>query len=221
MKLGCTKWGLILAVYALSGCYGMGAAMVESIATGVLMGGGIPSYSMPVDYRSQAEKEIKSGTYDPGLWAEALVLVDGDEEKRYAKYIELRAEQLYSEARALKWLELDAKRGNAKAQHNLGVMYLEGQGVTQDYKIALHLFQLAAEQGDAEAHWSLGFMYQNGFGVTQDPVRAYMWWDIAASKGNADAAGGLTELQGDYSPAQLEKAQELARECVAKNYKDC
>ena len=95
MNLGCTKWGFILAIFALSGCATIGGALVGTIATGVLLGGGIHSVSTP--YQGQAEKEIKSGTYDPELWAEALVLVDGDEEKRYAKYIVLRAWQLEHE----------------------------------------------------------------------------------------------------------------------------
>jgi len=48
-------------------------------------------------FYGQAEKEITSGTYDANLWAKAFVLVEGDEQKRKAKYIELRAYQLYNE----------------------------------------------------------------------------------------------------------------------------
>ena len=47
------------------------------------------------DYYGEAEKEIISSSYDPNLWARALVLVEGNEQKRKAKYIEIRAEQLY------------------------------------------------------------------------------------------------------------------------------
>ena len=71
-------------------------------ATVIVVGAVVGAVLAPAVYRSQAEKEIKSGTYDPELWAEALVLVDGDEEKRYAKYIELRAEQLSRENEATK-----------------------------------------------------------------------------------------------------------------------
>jgi len=53
-------------------------------------------------YYGQAEKEIVSGTYDDNLWAKAFVLVEGDEQKRKAKYIELRAYQLYSQSAATK-----------------------------------------------------------------------------------------------------------------------
>src|SRR5450756_771360 len=47
-----------------------------------------------------------------------------------------------------------AKQGNADAQTELGVMYDNGQGVTQDYKEALKWFQLAAAQGLSLIHIS-------------------------------------------------------------------
>ena len=50
------------------------------------------------DYYGAAEKEVTSNAYDKNLWAIALVEAEGDEQKRKAKYIELRANQLYSES---------------------------------------------------------------------------------------------------------------------------
>jgi hypothetical protein len=47
-------------------------------------------------YYGEAEQEITAGTYDKNLWARALVEVEGDEQKRKARYIELRAEELYA-----------------------------------------------------------------------------------------------------------------------------
>jgi len=55
------------------------------------------SATPPIEYYGQAEEEIKTNIYDKNLWAQALVEVEGDETKRKAKYIELRATQLYSE----------------------------------------------------------------------------------------------------------------------------
>jgi TPR repeat protein len=48
------------------------------------------------------------------------------------------------------WTPL-AEQGDAVAQFNLGVMYQQGQGVSQDYQTALKWYALAAEQGDAKA----------------------------------------------------------------------
>jgi hypothetical protein len=47
-------------------------------------------------YYGEAEQEITDGTYNKNLWARALVEVQGDEQKRKAKYIELRAMELYA-----------------------------------------------------------------------------------------------------------------------------
>ena len=49
-----------------------------------------------------------------------------------------------------------AEQGDAKAQYNLGVMYVAGQGVTQDYGEAARLLRLAAEQGFAQAQSMAG-----------------------------------------------------------------
>lgn len=49
-----------------------------------------------IDYYGEAEEEVNSESYDKNLWAKAFVLVEGDEQKRKSKYIELRANQLYS-----------------------------------------------------------------------------------------------------------------------------
>jgi hypothetical protein len=76
--------------------------MAGAVIGGAMMGSMV-NVSMPVNYHGQAEKEIKSGKYDPKLWAEALVLVEGDETRRYAKYIDLRAAQLEHEAQAPVW----------------------------------------------------------------------------------------------------------------------
>ena len=122
---------------------------------------------------------------------------------------------------AIKWFSLAAEQGYADAQNNLGFMYDIGLGVSQDYKTAMKWFTLAAEQGHAFAQGNLGFMYAFGKGVLKDYVYAHMWGNIAAMNGSE--LGG--ELRDDFEkqmiPSQLEKAQDLARECVAKNYKGC
>ena len=116
---------------------------------------------------------------------------------------------------------LAAAQGYADAQFNLGTMYDNGQGVTQDYREAVRLYGLAAAQGNARAQFNLGSMYGNGQGVTQDKVYAHMWWNIAASSGHARAVKNRDIVAGRMTASQLEKAQDLARDCVAKNYKGC
>ena len=48
-----------------------------------------------------------------------------------------------------------AERGDAKAQYNLGVMYANGNGVTEDDEEAVKWYRKAAEQGVEEAQRAL------------------------------------------------------------------
>jgi TPR repeat protein len=122
---------------------------------------------------------------------------------------------------ALKWTKLAAEQGLALAQYNLGVMYDQGIGPIQDDKISVKWYRLAAEQGNADAQTNLGVMYGMGRGLIQDVVYAHMWGNIGASKGNENG-GKVRDLAAtQMTPSQLEKAQDLARECVRKNYKGC
>ena len=118
------------------------------------------------------------------------------------------------------WTPL-AEQGFANAQFNLGLMNANGQGAPQDYKAAVRWYTLAAEQGNSLAYKKLGLMYEMGTGVIQDNVYAHMWWNIAASSGDKDAVKYRDFLAGILTPSQIAEAQDLARECVAKNYKGC
>ena len=60
-----------------------------------------------------------------------------------------------------------AEQGDAEAQHNLGLCYINGYGVQQSYEEAAKWFRKAAEQGNASAQYDLGLCYDNGDGVQQ------------------------------------------------------
>ena len=83
-------------------------------------------------------------------------------------------------ATALKEFRPLAEQGDADAQFNLGVMYEDGQGVTQDYKKALKWYRLAAEQGDATAWHQLGVMHHYGWGVKTNYKEALRFYRLAA-----------------------------------------
>ncbi len=114
-----------------------------------------------------------------------------------------------------------AKQGNAKAQSNLGLMYYNGQGVTQDYAKAVKWYRKAAEQGNARAQNNLGLMYGKGLGVPQDYVQAHMWFNIAASRHplgrDRDTAVKNRDLAASrMTPAQIAEAEKLAQEWKPK-----
>lgn len=124
-------------------------------------------------------------------------------------------------ATAIKLWRPLTEQGDARAQNNLGVMYEKGQGVLQDYKEAVRLYRLAADQGNVPAQSNLGSMYANGHEVLQDYARAHMWWNLASAAGNATSIKNRDKVAKLMTPQQIEKAQELAKACQARNFKGC
>ena len=133
----------------------------------------------------------------------------------------LRAIQKEDYQTALKKWKPLAEEGNSDAQFALGYMYLQGKGVVMDYKKAMKWFRLAAEQGDSDAQNNLGLMYAVGNGVVEDRVYARMWFEIAASNGSEGAKKNLEASSNTISKADLEEAQNLAKDCAKKRYKEC
>ena len=124
-------------------------------------------------------------------------------------------------ATAVRELTPLAEQGEPGGQFFLGVMHDEGKGVPQDDKTAFKWYQLAAEQGDPLAQSRLGVMYGMGQGILKNTVYAHMWFNIAASSGDEIASNNRDIAAKQMTPQQLAEAQNLARECVAKDYKGC
>ncbi len=102
------------------------------------------------------------------------------------------------------------------AQATLGLMYAEGEGVSQDYQEAVRWYRLVAEQGHASGQFSLGAMYVAGQGVPKDYVLAHMWLNLAAAKRVKKAVKGRDLLEILMTPNQIAEAQRLAREWTPK-----
>ena len=64
-------------------------------------------------------------------------------------------------------------------------------------------------------------MYDEGEGIPEDDIFAYMWWNIASSLGDKDARDNKGIVAEEMPPTQIEKAQELSKQCLNSNYKDC
>ena len=52
-------------------------------------------------------------------------------------------------------------------------------------------------------------------------VYAHMWFNISASNGDETGKEMKEMMTKNMNPSQIEQAQDLARECVKKNYKGC
>ena len=122
----------------------------------------------------------------------------------------------------MRWYRLAAEQGHAGAQSNLGVMYANGEGVLKDDAEAVRWYRLAAEQGHAGAQYNLGLMYAKGEGVLKDSVLAHtVAANIAGANGNEAARELRDSLERDMTRAEVSRATELARVCMASDYQDC
>ncbi|WP_299374776.1 tetratricopeptide repeat protein [uncultured Kiloniella sp.] len=99
-------------------------------------------------------------------------------------------------AKAHKLYRMSAKDGDELAQFNLGLMYLQGKGVSQDYDEAVKWFRLSADQGYAKAQYNMGVAYDQGMGVKKDEKESFRWNKLAAESGHA---GAQFQLAYDYA----------------------
>jgi TPR repeat protein len=110
---------------------------------------------------------------------------------------------------AKEWRPL-AEEGDAIAQFNLGLLYLDGHGVPQSPMEAANWFRRAAEQDYTQAQHNLGAMYGSGQGVKRDYVQAYKWLNICAAKGNSGCVTQRDLIAKKLKPGQVAEAQRLA-----------
>ena len=90
-----------------------------------------------------------------------------------------------------------------------------------NYEVALQEFRPLAEQGIAEAQYNLGVMYGNGEGVLADYKRAHMWLNIARYNGLKKAGDAIELVERNMTGSDISRAQDMAKRCVASDYKDC
>lgn len=119
------------------------------------------------------------------------------------------------------WYQRAIDEGHTYAMYNMGYSYLNGIGVVQNYEVAKTLFKSAAEENHSLAQERLGSMYREGQGFEKNLLFAHMWLNISASNGNKFAKNDRSEIEEFMSEQEIISAQNLALECVAKNYKNC
>lgn len=102
---------------------------------------------------------------------------------------------------AYNWFQKSAEQEFPPAQYQLGQMYHNGEGISQNLKQATHWFkkamryyEVAAVKGNNQAQYKLGQMYYNGEGVPQDLILAEQWYRKAAEQGNAKAQYQLGKM---------------------------
>ena len=112
--------------------------------------------------------------------------------------------------RSLKELQTAAKRGDASAMCELGMMYQEGNGVRQDDDESYKWLKKSALLGNNEGQFEIGKCYHLGIGVGVNYAEAKKWYEKSANQGNMKAQCHLglmdyngTGVQKDYSKAKM------------------
>lgn len=115
-----------------------------------------------------------------------------------------KAGELFEKAKQLgsKMAEERLRQMEPETQYRLGLKFMEGRGVAQDYTLARSWFSRAAEQEDVGAMVWLGHFLANGLGGDVDMKAAVELFEKAAQHNSAIA---LMEIGGLYRSGQFYK----------------
>lgn len=160
--------------------------------------------------RAEVQRAEPSIAQVPQRAAPAPTLPSATDSKPGAAPVTATAPATGGDAQLLAQLRASAAKNDAKAQHDLALLMMEGRLVARDQKAAGELFEKAAVQGLANAQYNLGVIYDNVIGRPVDQTMAYFWYSAAADQGHIAAQYnlGVAAAQGkgaprDYSVAAL------------------
>lgn len=104
------------------------------------------------------------------------------------------------------WLPL-AEAGNPNAQFGLGMLFMDGMGVAQDFDEAVYWLFKSADQDFPPAQYHLGKVYERGIGVQPDIKRAIHWWERAAEQDMGAAQYRLGQIYWDGEGVPVDKTR--------------
>src|SRR3970282_1293199 len=102
------------------------------------------------------------------------------------------------------------------AQYYLGMMYLKGQGVAQDYEEAGEWFRKSSENRLPQAQYKLANLYTEGKGVPKDYEFAFLWYSTGAAHNHALSKKAVENAKARLSGSELKEAQKLLTEFIEK-----
>lgn len=105
---------------------------------------------------------------------------------------------------------------DALAQYYLGVMYLKGQGVEQDYEEAGNWLRKASENRLPQAQYKLANLYTEGKGVPKDLEFAYVWYSVGAAHQHQLSVKAVDKAKARLSETEFTEAQKLIPEYLEK-----
>ena len=176
----------------------------------------------PADYRDDSERSADEAfalgmRYKQGDGVEQSDEKALEQFKRAAEFGHIHAQLLVGSyyygknqcEEAAKWLQMAADLGNSDALFQLGVFYIEGDGVEQDLEKAAKYFHRAARRQHADARYAYADCCSQGIGVEKDEAKALKWFEAAAEQHHVDAMYRLGQCyeQGLGTKKDLAKAR--------------
>ena len=98
---------------------------------------------------------------------------------------------VFADAANIKDIEKRAQKGEAEYQYDLGMLYIRGEEMKQNFAEGIKWLKLAAAQKNADAAYQLCVMYENGEGVEKNEAESMKWCRLAAEAGSGDAQQAL------------------------------
>lgn len=110
-----------------------------------------------------------------------------------------------------------AEIGDPYEQFALATRYATGDGMSQNYNLALHWFLKAAEQGHVGAQDTLGAYYWLGHGAPKDVTKAYFWSVLARASGKEGSKVRVAFMSSQLTRAQAQAIQREANEFIRQH----
>jgi uncharacterized protein len=111
----------------------------------------------------------------------------------------------FDSSEAARWYLKAAEQSHVRAQYNLGLMYLKGQGVARDKALSRLWMSKAANLGDAGAQYEFG-MREHRLSLDESSefalelkIEAYKWLLLAAAQGYGDSEIGCDFVAMDLT----------------------
>lgn len=113
----------------------------------------------------------------------------------------------------------EAEGGDPDCMENLAQLYLNGDGVEQDFKKSAYWWEKLAKTDNAIAQFNIGLFYAKGCGVDRDFAKAAHWMKKAAENGDEDAIVSMEIYESAVD--NLKRAMEgdpIAQAEIAKTF---
>lgn len=95
---------------------------------------------------------------------------------------------------AVRWLQMSAESGFARAHYDLAYLRFQGLGLKADPALAAEHMQKAAHLGLGEAQHDLAVLYEQGVGFDKNENLAVVWYRRAVQSGFRPARAKLARL---------------------------